>query len=202
MASDNFDRANSGTLGANWTNSSGSGNQYDIVSNQASNEGGNPCLEAYTAATPGSADYYSQVTLKTIAGTTDEGPGPAVRMSTAALTGYFLQCNTTEVRIYRVVAASYTQMGADFAAAAANDVVKLTVSGTGATVTLEYFKNGASQGTRSDSDASRITATNNWGMWYAGGSVHSFAVDDWSGDLLTAGGGGPTLSTLTMLGVQ
>jgi hypothetical protein len=169
----------------------------EISSNQAANSGTGTGLESYTAITPGSADHYSEVTLTGLQATSDEGPGPAVRVLTASMTGYFAQCNTTEIKLYRVNAGSFhTGTGAgnfatysgDAAGAAVNDVIRIEVSGVGATVTIVVKKNGTTVITATDTDASRLTATGNWGMWAGGGSAaHVLLVDDWSGADLSAG---------------
>ena len=137
------------------------------------------------------------MTIKGLQATSDAGPGPACRILTASLTAYFAQCNTTEIKLYRVNAGSYhTGTGAgnfasysgDAAGAAVNDVIRLEVSGTGATVTIVVKKNGTSVITATDTDASRLTATGNWGMWVGGGSTSNvLIVDDWSGNLLAGG---------------
>jgi hypothetical protein len=186
---DPFTRANAGTLGANWTEATGSAG-YEIVSNAATNIGAGNALTSYTNVLA-PVDQYSQCKLITITGTTDEGPGPAVRASTTAITAYFLQANTVEVRLYRAINnASFIKLGLDFAPAAANDTLKLTAVGSGSTVTLEYFKNGVSQGTRTDApgDGTQLIS-GNYGLWYGvGGAAQTVVVDDWEGGDL----GGPT----------
>ncbi len=200
-ASDNFDRGDSATLGANWTLSTGSGSDLKIVTNVASNAAASICLTSYTAATPASADHFSQVTLTLIQGATDDGPGPAVRVLTGSVTGYFVQCNTTEIKLYRVVnganfttgsgggSTHFATYSGDGAPAANTDVIRLEVSGTGATVSLTVKKNGATIITATDTDATRLVATGNWGLWSSGdGGADSLKLNDWSGDVLAGAG--------------
>ncbi len=200
MASDDFNRASSSTLGANWTVATGNVGEFQIISNtQAANpSGGGFCLEAYTATTPSSADYFSQVTLKGLQSTSDEGPGPAVRILTGSTVGYFVQCNTTETKLYRRDATNgFVQLGADAAACAVDDVIRLTVSGTGATVTLTVNKNGSLFFSRTDSDAARITSTGFPGMWFGGGSAAGvLVVDDWTNQESGGGGGGSSYRSM------
>jgi hypothetical protein len=178
LASDDFNRANGSGLGANWTIGTGWTGDIDISGNAAANAGSAPVLDAYNNATFAN-DQFSQCTITAINGVSDEGMGPAVRVATGARTGYFLQCNTVEVKLYRVIAGAFVQIGADFGAAAISDVFKLTVSGG----TLECFKNGVSQGTRADANI----ASGNAGLWSGVGSgAHTAKVDDWSGGDLSA----------------
>lgn len=174
MAFDDFVRANAANLGANWTNSAGSVNSFEIHSNQAMNTGTNVCLEAYTASAAPD-DQSSQVTLTILLSTTDSGPGPAVRISTSALTGYFAQANTTEIKLYKVVAGAFTQLGSNAAAAAVNDVLYIEAVGTAITVK----KNGSIIiGPITDS----AIATGNWGMWVSNGAgAETNAMAPWTG---------------------
>lgn len=178
LATDDFNRANSGTLGANWTGTTGAAARFSIVSNQAKNNGTTITLDSYTG-TSAPANQYSKITLKTILGVSDEGPGPAVRVSTAAVTAYFAQCNTVEIKLYKVVSGSFTQLGSDAAAAANNDVVEIDANGTSITVK----KNGSTViGPITDSAIS----TGNWGLWCAGPAASAVAFDDWEGGDFTS----------------
>lgn len=173
LATDNFNRAD-GTIGANWTTVTGL--QTPNVHSNAAMNGGNwtiPSGAFYNAATAPD-DQYAKVTLVTLTATTDEGPGPAVRWSAAAQTGYFVQCNTTEIRLYKVVAGSFTQLGTNGPAAALNDVIELDVQGASLTVK----QNGSSIITATDS----AIASGQFGIWIVSTAAASnVGLDDWEG---------------------
>lgn len=172
LATDNFDRANASTLGANWTDIDA---VFGITSNQASYRAVAFGLTEYTNVSAPN-DQYAKCTLKTLVATTDEGPGPAVRISgtSASRNAYFGQCNTTEIRLYKVVAGTFTQLGTDAAPAAVNDVIEIDANGN--QITLK--KNGTTIiGPIADSSLT----TGAWGLWATGGAADSVAVDNWEG---------------------
>lgn len=194
MASDDFLRGDFPTLGSNWTVSTGSSSNFEIATNQASNAGGGNTLDSFTnVAAPN--DQSSQITLKALTSTTDSGPGPAVRIATGAMTAYFAQCNTTEIKLYKVVANSFSQLGSDAAAAAVNDIIYIEATGS-ATVHIVVKKNGSAIITQDDSASDRITS-GNWGMWVSAGGnpSNTLQVDDWVG--LAAGSSSNTSITPT-----
>lgn len=191
LAADTFDRSNTGTLGANWSVGTGASGQFEILSNAANCPSGTGTAVDYYSAVSWPADQYSEVTLGTVGTTSDEGSGPAVRWSSSAHTGYFVQTNTTETYLYRVNAGSYSSPLATGAACAANDVLKLTVTGTGGTVSLVCTKNGNAFLSYDDTSASRITS-GNAALW---GSASSGAcsIASWTGGD-TGGAAGVILS--------
>lgn len=159
-----------------------SGGGIVVVSNEV-REGTNFSLGRFTTTAPPSSDYYSEVKLTTaLANVTDEGSGPAVRVTSAAgiITGYFAQCNSVETRLYQVVTNTFLQVGTDGVACALGDVVRIEVSGTGATVSLVVKRNGTAIITAGDSSGSRITATNSYGIWCSLGSVQG-QLDNFAG---------------------
>lgn len=138
LATDDFNRADDATgLGPNWTKGD-AGSFYRVDTNRAIVNTSVAVLDRYTAVSWPN-DQYAKVTLVTLAADSDEGVGPACRMSAIAQTAYFVQANTTEIKLYRVVAGVFGQLGSDAAAAAVNDVIELICSGT----SVSAKKNGA-----------------------------------------------------------
>jgi len=188
LFSDNFNRADSATVDAtNWTENESGGDLWSIVSNQLSRSVGGPFLRliAKTAAHATIANCKSSV--KRITGTGFDG-GPCVRSDASGANMYYLDIYQDDLcEIYRVNSGSHTLVGAATVAHAANDVYRLEVSGTGATVTLKMFKNGVQLGTdASDSDVNRITAAGQMGVVSWTASVFDdFLAEDLAGGGLT-----------------
>ncbi len=174
---------------ANWATQSGLGG-VEIRSNQASNVGGSNSGQRYTAVSAPDDQYVKCTIVKTIA-TADQGPGPAARMAAGATTFYFGQCNTTDIRLYKVVANAFTQLGSTAGAVAVNDIIELDCVGTA--ITLK--KNGSTIiGPITDS----AIATGSAGIWIGGLSADDCAVDTWEmGDF----GGITGVSVTVSLGV-
>jgi hypothetical protein len=113
-ATDNFTRANSSTLGANWSNGATVGTSLGIISNKASNEnsGGGQASSVYTG-TSFSNDQFSAVTLSVIP---DADAQCTVRESQVAATyyagGFRSNIDLTHYVLYKRVAGTPTQIGA------------------------------------------------------------------------------------------
>lgn len=92
-------------------------------------------------------DQYCQIALPAFGGASQ---GATVRASSSGKTFYvFNASGTTKLQFRKCVTGSFTSLGSDISVTLnANDIIKVTVSGT----TLEGFLNGVSQGTRTDSD--------------------------------------------------
>lgn len=137
LATDNFVRADAGTLGANWiAGLGGVGTGWAIASNQALAATTSPiCMGCYSAvAAPN--DGYAEVTVGTLLeNNTDQGVGPMYRASRTVQTAYFVQGNTVQARFYKVVNGTFTQLGVDGPAVTTGDVIRITVSGTTITIT-------------------------------------------------------------------
>lgn len=192
LASDTFTRADDGTgLGANWTKGD-AGNFYHLAGNAAQIINVSvPVLDRYTAIT-WPDDQYVKVTLATLTAASDEGVGPACRMSAIAQTAYFAQANTTEIKLYRVVAGAFQQLGSDAAGAAVNDVIELDCVGTA----ISVKKNGA---TVIGPEPDVVIAAGSAGLWgyQASGTV---AVDNFEGGDF-AGGQATTTPSRSLTGV-
>lgn len=182
LATDNGNRAN-GAIGAAWTALTG-WSSASIVSNAINSPGAALTPVAMwnnTTAWPN--DQYAKLTvLATVETISDNGVGPAVRMSNAADTMYFIQGNTVETKLYKVVAGTFTQLGADGPAIAAGNTLELRAIGTAITA----YKNGvAIIGPITDA----AIASGRAGFWMSDASVET--VDDWEGG--DFGSAGPSL---------
>jgi hypothetical protein len=95
MPSDNFTRANSGTLGANWTDIVAG---WGIVSNQASKtQTGTVCTSKYSASSPSGNDMRSEVTYVAASLGSAYQPGCCVRLTGTGAgdqSAYWLFLNT------------------------------------------------------------------------------------------------------------
>lgn len=151
-ASDDFNRADSSTLGPNWTDDiAGIG----IFSNHAKGTSGNQGSHwnAVTFAT----DQYAEVTFSTYAnlGTCN---GPAVRAGGGDFY-WAVACGTTDIYVQRVIGGVNTGIATMTASITAGTVIRMEAIGTGASVTLRVYKDGVQLGSDiSDSDASRLTS--------------------------------------------
>jgi hypothetical protein len=144
IVSDDFNRANSTGLGANWTASVAN---YNVTSNQAvSNATSGDHLVVYSgAAWTGGNDQYTEVTA--ITKPSPQDCGPVVRGSTSALTMYLLEINSPDASValgasmtcqmYKVVSSTFTAVGSSAAyVVSSGDVLRLEINGTSLTAKL------------------------------------------------------------------
>lgn len=147
--SDDFNRADGG-LGANWT--TGVGTPY-ISSNQVTGLAGNNA--AFWSASTFSPNQRSSATYSASPATGCHGP----TARTVGSNFYRAVACGVDVYIQRVISGDGgTTLGSSHAVTlAANDVLRLEVTGTGATVTLRIYKNGVQQGgDETDTSGSRL----------------------------------------------
>ncbi len=144
---DTFDRANEDPLsdGGAWTNGvTGYGNMR-VNTNDATASTSNGLA---IVTTPSYASYANQSATITLTSSTSN-VAVVLRYDTSG-NGYVCYLNDpTTIRVYRVTAAAGTQLGADFTitTVSASDTIGMGISGS----TLTVYRNGASQGTRTDS---------------------------------------------------
>lgn len=131
VVTDNFTRANSGTLGANWTGSCCGFNQLQIVSNQANTITTAFGLDMYSATTF-SPNQFAQVTLVNLA-SSDQ----AVQVRSALATNDSYACgrraliDASNYVLYKEVANVLTQIGTTSSIGVnGGDVVRLSANGT------------------------------------------------------------------------
>jgi len=136
MATDSFDRADAGTLGANWT-SCGSNPAYGIVSNTAASSNAEAEEAVFWNAETFADNHYSEVTVSTTA--SNAYIGVAVRCSTGSGGNYygFYGDNATRY-IVRVVAGAYTSLATTGTGFTNGDTLRLEAEGP----TLRAYTNG------------------------------------------------------------
>lgn len=187
LASDNFTRANSTGLGANWTNNAAENSiSFDIVSNLAQphaiNLGGISVL--YTGITWGN-DHYSEVTFNATDNTAaDVGSGVICRATISGSINYYVAVGSASGYIVgKMVANSFTSLstgtGTTFTA---GNVLRLELQGT----TWRVKKNGTQFATGTDTSLS----TGGPGIDYSSTatSAASCALSLWAGgDFSVAG---------------
>lgn len=184
-ATDNFNRADAGSLGSNWTDQV---NGAQIVSNTARAVTAGADQRVYWNADAFNSDHYSQVDLPNVfAG----AGGPTVRAASGANTVYLLQVSPSggSYVLYRVVAGGYANIGSG--------------SGTVSPATWRLEANGSSIVVICDGSTinthSDATITGGAAGLYL--DTTSTELDNWEGGNL-GGGGGPTArQRLALLGV-
>lgn len=180
LATDDF--AGSGALSANWTNYSGSNSFVRDTGQGAPSHDAASAADIATAAYTGVVtpnDQYAKVTIRSPAATSDDGSGPAVRV-TDGDNLYFAQTNTVETKLYKKVGGGFTQLGSDAAACADGDVLYIEANGTNITVK----KNGSTIiGPISDASL----GSGKGGIWGSRQAQHvdDFEVGDFSAGSVT-----------------
>lgn len=174
LATDDFNRADAATLGANWTNKR---NSPGVFSNQAD----------ITTTADANAAYYNAVALPDDAwcqGTVITAPasgtavGVGVRLGTAANPqGYYgggdgFNSGDANRRIWKVVTSTWTSIASEAVNVAANDVIYCEAQGT----TVKLFVNGVEE--LSVTDASLTTGRG--GVYLAHGTANVALLEDWS----------------------
>lgn len=177
IASDNFNRANAGTLGANWTTRDSLG-VFGIVSNQASSTTDNSA--SYWNANAFPNDQWSQCTVTNPGGATNSGAGPSILQNTSGTdSGYDAYTATNGVGVWLANAGSYSQIGTLSATIAANAVIYMERQGS----TILVKSNTVSLGTVTNS----TLASGKAGIQYGQGGATD-ALDDWSAGDFASGG--------------
>lgn len=175
LASSSFTGADEDPIseGGVWTDMTAGGNNVVRVSNAYSGTvglAGNGM--ARHSATP-NADQYSQAVIST------QGVGVACRCSDAADTGYYCVNVFDNCYVVRRVAGSDTGgTGSPAACTGSGHTLKMTVTGTGATVTVKIYKNGSEIFSWGDTDAGRITTAGFLGI---SAFTNVGAGDTWEG---------------------
>lgn len=174
-ATDNFTRANSGSLGANWTEQI---HGLQISSNHATPVVSLTYQFVFWNADVFNNDQYSELTISNFDGSAGQD-GPTVRASGTAgsAQNYFMLCDLPNGRtqFYYYHGGTFTQIGTNITTAWANgDIAHLEVSGT--TFTLK--RNGTTIGTETDSNIGSGSAgfelrnpTNDTASLWTGGNV-------------------------------
>jgi hypothetical protein len=203
LFSDDFNRANSGTVDAtNWTENAGA--DWEIVTNALSSVAASVApMSCLTTASAHAANTDVKVTITQVSTSSDGGAVARWSGSGATSTGYAADCYTGRCELYRHNGSvSGTLLGSGVSLTlAANGVIAVETSGTGASVTVKSYYQGTLRETVGDTNASRITTAGRTGVysWTSTFSWDNFQVED----LVGGGGGGARVSArrLPMMGV-
>lgn len=172
-ASDTFNRADSGSLGSNWTEIHPPGGVFTISSNAAACSGtgsGDHC--AYWNADAFANDHYSAVVIAV----SPTFAGPAVRCSGDTSSGNSYHLLGSDTHTWLQVGTTVTSLGSWGGSAVAGDTLKLSAVGTAVTINL----NG--------SDLANFTdATLSSGSSGIAGYNGSGKSDSWTGDSIPSG---------------
>jgi hypothetical protein len=171
---DNF--TGSGVLGAH-TADTGQGWDGTALSTPALVGGGFVVMSSgagpahyYAQFTPVSANQEASMTIgkATISGSPEIGVFLRANLGGGSPTGYLLRfAQGSGFQLYRLDAGpAFTQIGSTVAGSFNDgDVLRATVAGTGATVTLTLYVNGVSVATGNDTSAGRFTANGKIGLY-------------------------------------
>jgi hypothetical protein len=130
--SDDFNRADSSSLGANWVEVSG---DWSIVSNQLSPGAAGGTIILRAAGAMASDDHSAQIA---IAATTAASHGVWCRGNSNISSGYLWRNDGSSWDLFSVVGGSFTLLGTYAAAAAPGDVAKIQAVGS----TIKAYVNG------------------------------------------------------------
>lgn len=172
LATDNFNRADSLDLGANWTPPAAGFDPLQIVSNAVRPQTITIFNGEYYSAISWPADQYSECRLIAIPAT--NGPGPAARMSTTDQTFYVVNANTGGLQLFRVLAGSVVQIGSSATVPVVGDILRIEAQGT----TIRVLLNSVQQISVVDANI----ATGQAGIFvYEATAVTNSQLDEWAG---------------------
>lgn len=183
---DELSLAHTGEVGATWTKQSGGGGNHLIISSNRAcrNNAAASVWVRYTASgTPPTADYYAEAVVRPL--TVAQYAALAVRCNGTYTDAYEVWFTNTGILIVRLNASTPTTLTTQaFTWTAATDyLVRLEVSGTGATVSLTVKIDGATIATASDTSGSRITSTGTVGIaGFDGSTTTGFVFASITGD--------------------
>ncbi|MFI5985057.1 hypothetical protein ACIBEA_29850 [Streptomyces sp. NPDC051555] len=169
---DDFNRADSSTLGAGWVEVSG---DWSIVSNQLSPGAAGGTIILRAAGAMSSDDNFAQFT---IAATAAASQGIWCRGNSNISSGYLWRNNGTSWDLFSVVGGSFTVIGSYAAAAASGDVAKIQAVGS----TIKGYVGGVQR--VSVTDTSVTTGTS---VGIRSESAAALKFDDFSAGDVTAG---------------
>src|SRR5687768_4025028 len=129
---DDFNRADSSTLGAGWVEVSG---DWSIVSSRLSAGAAGGTIILRAAGAMASSDHYAQVTIATTAAVSH---GVWCRGNTNITSGYLWRNDGSSWNLFSVVGGSFTSIGSFAGAAVNGDVAKVQAVGS----TITAYVNG------------------------------------------------------------
>ncbi|MFD8777508.1 hypothetical protein [Streptomyces sp. NPDC059916] len=170
--SDDFNRADSTALGANWVEVTG---DWSISSNRLSPGAAGGTIILRAAAPMASSDHYAQAT---IAATAAASHGIWCRGNTTLTSGYLWRNDGSNWTLFAVIGGSFVSIGSYAAAAAAGDVAKVQAVGT----TIKGYVNGTQRVSVTDTGVTTGTS-----VGVRSESVAALRFDDFSAADVTTG---------------
>jgi hypothetical protein len=170
--SDDFNRADSSSLGAGWVEVSG---DWSIVSGRLSSGSAGGTIILRAAGAMDGSDNYAQVTIAVTAAVSH---GVWCRGDSTLSNGYLLRNDGTEWTLFWVVGGSFNPIGSYAAAAVDGDVVRIQAVGS----TIKGFINGVER--ISVTDTAVTTGTS---VGIRAESVGTLRFDDFTAGDVTAG---------------
>ncbi len=172
---DNFNRADSTSLGANWVEVSG---DWSIVSNQLSSGSAGGTIILRAAGAMATNDNSAQIT---IAATAAVSHGVWCRGNSTFTSGYLWRNDGTSWNLFSNVGGSFVSIGSFAGAAVAGDVAKVQAAGS----TIKGFVNGVQRVSVTDT---AVTTGTSVGL--RAESTNSLRFDDFTAGDVTAGSTG------------
>ncbi|WP_416976701.1 hypothetical protein [Streptomyces sp. T028] len=169
---DDFNRADSSDLGANWVEVSG---DWSIVSNQLSPGAAGGTIILRASGAMATSDNYAQAT---IAATTAASHGVWCRGNSNITSGYLWRNDGTSWNLFSVVGGSFTSIGSYAAAAAPGDVAKVQAVGS----TIKGYVNGVERVSVTDTGVATGTS-----VGIRSESTSAIRFDDFAAADVTAG---------------
>ena len=171
---DDFNRANTSDLGANWVEVSG---DWSIVSNQLSPGAAGGTIILRAASAMASSDHYAQAT---IAATTAASHGIWCRGNSSGglSSGYLWRNDGSSWDLFSVIGGSFTVIGSYAAAAAPGDIAKVQAVGS----TIKAFVNGIERVSVTDTGVTTGTS-----VGFRSESAAAIRFDDFTAADVTAG---------------
>ncbi|GAX57316.1 hypothetical protein [Streptomyces olivochromogenes] len=188
---DDFNRADSTNLGANWVEVSG---DWSIISNQLSSGSAGGTIILRAAGTMATNDHSAQVT---IAATAAVSHGVWCRGNSNISQGYLWRNDGTSWNLFSVVGGSFTSIGSFAGAAVAGDIAKVQAVGS----TIKGFVNGVQRVSVTDT---AVTTGTSVGL--RAESTNLLRFDDFTAADVTTGTTGdaafPGTATLSATGLR
>lgn len=200
LATDNFNRADSSTLGGNWATAKGESASCQIKSNILVGDAATSLnIGNYYTNAVWPNDQWSQATIQSGAAGGNDNAFAAVRMITTGTTRYCYYggygknfSGDALPRIYKDVNSSRTSLASGSGNIVAGDVIYLEVQGTSVALKI----NGTTKATVTDSSHSSGSA----GLRAGSENGSTTVFDDWSGGDFTTPPSG-TLLRVNMEGI-
>jgi hypothetical protein len=170
--SDDFNRANSTDLGANWVEVSG---DWSIVSTQLSPGAAGGTIILRAAGAMATNDHSAQAT---IAATTAASHGVWCRGNSNISQGYLWRNDGTSWNLFSVIGGSFSSIGSYAAAAAPGDVAKIQAVGS----TIKGYVNGVERVSVTDTGVATGTS-----VGIRSESASAIRFDDFAAADVTAG---------------